>query len=234
MGGKARLLTERSIDGPTAIAGGKGAARSARSITVNIAESPLGWLFSRGLVSRRQFEAGERLRADWERAQLAPRVTMAWNATPVSRGRAGLAARPDLNGTQVDARRRFDAAVASAGPGSPTSCGASSVPAMVCARRKPRSAGPLALESWCSASRSIGSPTISYALMAPARGSRSSSHQKSAALRQEHGRNSEFRLLLFDVGLRGATLTALDVLLFAFEHSAALRRKVVPFRRARG
>jgi len=82
-----------------------------------MAESPLGWLFSRGVVSRRQYEAGERLRADWERAQLSPRVTMAWDATPVSRGRAGSAPKPDLNGAQLDARRRFDAAIASAGSG---------------------------------------------------------------------------------------------------------------------
>ena len=72
---------------------------------------------SRGLVSKRQFDAGERLRADWERAQLAPRVTMAWDAAPVSRGRGGSAGQPDLSGTQIDARMRFNAAIASAGPG---------------------------------------------------------------------------------------------------------------------
>ena len=59
----------------------------------------------------------KRLRCDWERAQLAPRVTMAWDAAPVSRGRGASAAAPDLCGTQIDARRRFDAAIASAGPG---------------------------------------------------------------------------------------------------------------------
>jgi hypothetical protein len=84
---------------------------------VNIAESPLGWLFARGLVSRRQFDAGERLRSDWERAQLAPRVTMAWDAAPVARGRGGSGAEPDLAGAQIDAKRRFDDAIASAGPG---------------------------------------------------------------------------------------------------------------------
>ena len=118
MGKKARLLVERSIEGQTATSQvPRSGVRPARSVTINMAESPLGWLFSRGLVSRRQFEAGERLRADWERAQLAPRVTMAWGATPVWRGRAGCAPKPDLNGAQLDARRRFDAAIASAGPG---------------------------------------------------------------------------------------------------------------------
>jgi hypothetical protein len=84
---------------------------------VNTTESPLGWLLARGLVTRRQFDAGERLRSDWERAQLSPRVTMAWDAAPVARGRGRSSAEPDLNGAQLDAKRRFEAAIASAGPG---------------------------------------------------------------------------------------------------------------------
>jgi hypothetical protein len=91
--------------------------RLKRSVTVNAAESPLGWLLARGHVSRRQFEAGERLRMDWERAQLAPRVTMAWDAAPIARGRGGSADGVDLNGAQIDAKRRFNDAVATAGPG---------------------------------------------------------------------------------------------------------------------
>ena len=115
-----RLLRERAIgplDMPAGASGARGAVRPARSVTVNLAESPLGWLFSRGLVSRLQFDAGERLRADWERAQLAPNVTMSWDAAPIARGRGGAAAGSDLSASQLDARQRFDAAVASAGPG---------------------------------------------------------------------------------------------------------------------
>lgn len=111
-----RLLVERAI-GPNGHAGASVTARPARSVTVNLAESPLGWLVSRGLVSRRQFEAGERLRADWEQAQLSPRVTMAWDAAPVARGRSGASAMPDPRGAQIDARRRFDCAIDHAGPG---------------------------------------------------------------------------------------------------------------------
>jgi hypothetical protein len=114
----ARLLTERLIEGEIATSKGISArGRAARSVTINLAESPLGWLFARGLVSQRQFDAGERLRGDWERAQLAQRVTMSWNAAPAAKGRGGGAHQPDLNGAQLDARRRFDDAVASAGPG---------------------------------------------------------------------------------------------------------------------
>ena len=101
-----RLLTEKSVKGS-----------ATRSVTVNIAESPLGWLLARRLLTQRQFDAGERLRCDWERAQLAPRVTMAWDAAPIARGRGGAASRPDPRGAQIDAKRRFDHAIESAGPG---------------------------------------------------------------------------------------------------------------------
>jgi hypothetical protein len=84
---------------------------------MNLAESPLGWLFARGHVSRRQFDAGERLRTDWERGQLGQRVTMAWDAAPVSRTRGGSGEATDLSASQLDAKRRFEAAVAAAGPG---------------------------------------------------------------------------------------------------------------------
>ena len=114
--GHARLLGERSIEfGIMSEAEGR-PGRRMRSVTVNAAESPLGWLFARGMLSRRQYDAGERLRCDWERAQLAPRVTMAWDAAPVARSR-GPAAEVDLNGAQLDAKRRFEEAVANAGGG---------------------------------------------------------------------------------------------------------------------
>ena len=114
---QARLLMERRMEGGIAAEGSIESVRPARSVTINAAESPLGWLFARGLVSQRQYDAGERLRSDWERGQLAPRVTMTWDAAPVARGRGGSAAAPDLGAAQVDARRRFDAAIGSAGPG---------------------------------------------------------------------------------------------------------------------
>ena len=116
--GEARLLSEQAIAERAASKTAQhGPTRPARSVTVNLAESPLGWLFARGHLSRRQFEAGERLRSDWERAQLAPRVTMAWDSAPVARGRGGTGARPDPSSAQIDAKRRFHDAVAKAGPG---------------------------------------------------------------------------------------------------------------------
>jgi hypothetical protein len=66
-------------------------------------------------VSERQFDAGEQLRADWERAQLAPSVTMRWDAAPG--GPSALGASLDPTEAQIAARRRFEAAVAAVGPG---------------------------------------------------------------------------------------------------------------------
>ena len=108
-----RLLVEKPVPGDSP----SRSAKSVRSVTVNLAESPLGWLLARGHVSQRQFDAGERLRSDWERGQLGQRVTMAWDSAPVSRIRGGSADAMDLNGAQLDAKRRFEAAVAEAGPG---------------------------------------------------------------------------------------------------------------------
>jgi Domain of unknown function (DUF6456) len=67
-----------------------------RPVLVNEAESPLGWLKSRKsrggrpLISDAQYDAGERLRADYWFAQLSPRVTANWSAlAPSGRARRG-------------------------------------------------------------------------------------------------------------------------------------------------
>ncbi|MFM9977902.1 MAG: DUF6456 domain-containing protein [Sphingomonadaceae bacterium] len=88
-----------------------------RSVTVNLRESPLSWLKARGLVNARQFEAGDRLRADYERACLAPSVTMRWDASPTAKGARGPAEHSDPTTAQISAKRRFDAAMAALGPG---------------------------------------------------------------------------------------------------------------------
>lgn len=88
--------------------------RNRRSVTVNLAESPLTWLHARGRLSDRQFHAGERLRADWEFAQLSPSLTMRWDAVRIKGGPdAGLSPTE----RQFAAKTRFDGAIALAGPG---------------------------------------------------------------------------------------------------------------------
>jgi hypothetical protein len=58
------------------------------SVTVDGSESPLGWLArrkgrdGRALIEPAQLLAGERLRADFTRAQMMPRVTADWSGTP--------------------------------------------------------------------------------------------------------------------------------------------------------
>ena len=84
-----------------------------RRVQVNLRESPLDWLRSRALVDARQYEAGERLRGDYETAALGPRVTMRWAARVDGGGGAGL----DPTTAQIAAKRRFDAALAAAGKG---------------------------------------------------------------------------------------------------------------------
>ena len=111
-----RSLVERELtsEGPRGGTGDSSARRGRRSVTVNLSESPLTWLHARGHLSDRQFDAGERLRADWERAQLAPSVTMRWDAVRIKgSGDGGLTP----GERQLAAKARFDAAVAMAGPG---------------------------------------------------------------------------------------------------------------------
>ncbi|WP_243375698.1 DUF6456 domain-containing protein [Sandarakinorhabdus cyanobacteriorum] len=83
-------------------------------VAVNLAEAPLAWLARRGHISAAQLAAGMRLRDDYHAASLGPCVTMRWDPLPSSR-RPGSA--PEPGGSQIAARRRFDAAVAACGPG---------------------------------------------------------------------------------------------------------------------
>jgi len=82
-----------------------------RSVTVNLAESPLGWLHARGHLSNRQYDSGEKLRIDWECANLAPRVTMSWDAAPISGGRRNAPGILTPTERQIAAKQRFDSAI---------------------------------------------------------------------------------------------------------------------------
>ena len=85
-----------------------------RTVTVNLGESPLTWLHARGHLDDRLFDAGERLRADYERAQLSPSVTMRWDPVRVDGG-GGDGLTP--SDRQLSAKARFDGAMAEAGNG---------------------------------------------------------------------------------------------------------------------
>ena len=109
----ARKLVERELtsEGPKRSGEARG---KRRTVTVNVGESPLAWLHSRGHLESRLFEAGEALRRDYERAQLPANVTMRWDPVRVkTTGDQGLSA----SEKQIAAKSRFDGALAQAGKG---------------------------------------------------------------------------------------------------------------------
>ncbi|MBI5130428.1 MAG: DNA replication protein [Rhodopseudomonas palustris] len=89
------------------------------SVTVDDGESPLAWLArrkgrdGRSLISAHQFVAGERLRADFTRANLTPRVTSNWGAPT---GRAGGGGAGEMTDLVVASRQRVQNAIAACGP----------------------------------------------------------------------------------------------------------------------
>lgn len=104
------------------------AAQSRESKTsapaVNESESPLAWLRRRRdkegkpLISRQEFDAGERLRADFWFAQMTPKVTSSWEGTMSSRRerRAAPGAGTELQGRVIAARERVRLALKAVGP----------------------------------------------------------------------------------------------------------------------
>ncbi|MEO0999219.1 MAG: DUF6456 domain-containing protein, partial [Pseudomonadota bacterium] len=94
-------------------------------IRFNLAESPLTMLGRRRgadgapFLSPVEIEAGERLREDFERAQLGPRVTQNWEKFLASPGRGQVPANTDaaIGGGSEAARSRVAAALKALGPG---------------------------------------------------------------------------------------------------------------------
>lgn len=86
----------------------------------NEAECPLAWLRARRgkdgrpLISEVQYMAGERLRADFERAMLARRTTLNWDLAGTGSRCANAAA--ELSDGAIAARKRYHAALDSVGP----------------------------------------------------------------------------------------------------------------------
>jgi hypothetical protein len=97
------------------IAGLDGAMR----VLVNESESPLAWFAARkgrdgrAMISSEQFIAGERLRADFTKAQMTPRVTTSW-AMPT--GKTGFSGGSDPTDIAIAARQRVRKAMEACGP----------------------------------------------------------------------------------------------------------------------
>jgi hypothetical protein len=90
-------------------------------LTVNEAESPLGWLRHRRgrdgkpLITALQFEAGEKLRHDFTLAQLTPRMAVDLSA-PVVAGRRGAKSDTALPEMVLAAKQRLRRALSAIGP----------------------------------------------------------------------------------------------------------------------
>ncbi len=88
-------------------------------VLVNDSESPLAWLArrkgrdGRAMISAEQFLAGERLRAEFTRAQMSPRVTSSWSA-PTGRSQGGGAG--EMTDLIVASRQRMQQAMTACGP----------------------------------------------------------------------------------------------------------------------
>jgi hypothetical protein len=93
------------------------------NVTVDEGESPLAWLArrrgrdGRAMIEPHQLLAGERLRADFTRANLMPRTTSNW-ASPISSGRRGSGgdSAGHFTETMVAARQRVHQALDAVGP----------------------------------------------------------------------------------------------------------------------
>lgn len=93
-------------------------------LNVNHLESPLAWLRQRkdpqgnAIISEAQFEAGERLRADFEHGGLSPRVTASWDGlSAAERTRRGApAGAVSIRDNVTVARLRFRRAIDAVGP----------------------------------------------------------------------------------------------------------------------
>ena len=88
---------------------------------VNEAESPLAWLArrkasdGRPFISPLQLAAGERLRADFTRAGLTPRITANWIA-PIAQGRRGGDSAAAFSDLVIAAKERLARALDAVGP----------------------------------------------------------------------------------------------------------------------
>lgn len=116
IGGSAPIIRPaRSVPGPK---------RVSLRPRLNVRESPLAWLAQhrdkdgRPLISSVELAAGERLRLDFERAQMGPRVTASWDAgsIPARGARAVPGFGMEMADHVVGARQRVEAALEAVGP----------------------------------------------------------------------------------------------------------------------
>lgn len=91
------------------------------AVEINLAESPLSRLCKlknrsgRPFLETGEFQAGERLRSDFTRGQLAPRLGIDWRE-PACFSKAHSGSKTDITDSAMSARIRVEEALASVGP----------------------------------------------------------------------------------------------------------------------
>lgn len=133
LGDGGRLHLKRSLAGATDFERPQPARKERRAVArtgvvtapgVNPCESPLAWLSRRKdkdgnpYISRIEFEAGERLRADFWYGQMTPRVTANWSPVATRSGdwRGSADACANMADNVVGAQERVRRALAAVGP----------------------------------------------------------------------------------------------------------------------
>ncbi|MBX8824538.1 DUF6456 domain-containing protein [Ochrobactrum sp. SFR4] len=98
------------------------AGENIRSRSVNNAESPLAMLYrknkqtGRRFLSDDEFHAGERLRADFTRGNMMPRISANWDASVAGRVRGERGGAAELSDNALDCRDRVNKALIAVGP----------------------------------------------------------------------------------------------------------------------
>lgn len=93
-----------------------------QTVMVNMAESPLALLYrlnkqtGKRFLSDEEFQAGERLRADFTRGNMLPSITANWEAITTKRSRGERGGVADLSDHALDCRARVDKALKAVGP----------------------------------------------------------------------------------------------------------------------
>ncbi|GAA0591654.1 DUF6456 domain-containing protein [Paenochrobactrum glaciei] len=94
----------------------------AKVIKVNLAESPLAVLYrmktssGQSFLTESEFNAGERLRSDFTRGSMMPRITANWEANVNSHSRGALHGSVELSDGALSARLRVEKALDAVGP----------------------------------------------------------------------------------------------------------------------
>ncbi len=116
-----KIRNARSVQHGVVRASGASARLAPDALLVNECESPLAWLARRKdssgnpMIDAAQFAAGERLRADFTRAAMTPRVGANLTA-PVSRDRRGGDNGMHYSDLVIAAKQRLNRALDAAGP----------------------------------------------------------------------------------------------------------------------